>query len=90
MGRIMEYFVVCGLGPEVQRMDGEPGFHGFEAMYMQSVLDQFPPPSKDSQIPPQLPVVRVCLTDICSVYQLVLHYTTVVVIHACVLQSVFN
>ena len=60
----MEYFVVCGLGPEVQTMDGKPGFHGFEAMYMQSILDQFPPPSKGSKVPPlppQLPVVCILM-----------------------------
>ena len=65
MGRLIEYFVVCGLGPEVKTMNGNPGFHGFEAMYMQSLLDQFPPPSKGSGVPPlppQLPLVCIFIS----------------------------
>ncbi|VAH61092.1 unnamed protein product [Triticum turgidum subsp. durum] len=55
--RIFEYFVVCGLGPEIRALDGLKGFHGAEEMYMPAFIDQFPhsghalyPPP-----PPQLP-----------------------------------
>jgi hypothetical protein len=57
--RIFEYFVVCGLGPEIRALDGVKGFHGAEEMYMPAFIDQFPhsghalyPPP-----PPQLPTV---------------------------------
>lgn len=53
----MEYFVVCGLGPEVKTTDGKSGFQGFEAMYMPCLLDQFPPTASSgcAPLPPQLP-----------------------------------
>lgn len=55
--RAMEYFVVCGLGPEVKTIENKPGFRGFDHFYMPSLLDQFPPspPSGVSPLPPQLP-----------------------------------
>lgn len=69
--RIFEYFVVCGLGPEIRSLDGIKGFHGVEEMYMSAFLDQFPPsnhalypppppqlPTVSSQIPPLLPSPR--------------------------------
>ncbi|KAL0803806.1 hypothetical protein Bca101_096296 [Brassica carinata] len=57
MGRIFEYFVVCGLGPEMRTLDGDLGFHGLDTNYLPSLLDQFP--SSDHSLypppPPQLP-----------------------------------
>ncbi|XP_057992709.1 DENN domain and WD repeat-containing protein SCD1 isoform X2 [Hevea brasiliensis] len=57
MARIFEYFVVCGLGPEIRTLDGDKGYHGTGMMYLPSLLDQYPldnyslyPPP-----PPQLP-----------------------------------
>ncbi|KAL9170293.1 hypothetical protein ABFS82_04G136000 [Erythranthe guttata] len=57
MARIFEYFVVCGIGPEIRTLDGNRGFHGTGIMYLSSLLDQYPslnhtlyPPP-----PPQLP-----------------------------------
>lgn len=59
MGRIFEYFVVCGLGPEMRTLDGDLGFHGLDTNYLPSLLDQFPP--SDHSLypppPPQLPTV---------------------------------
>lgn len=58
--RIFEYFVVCGLGPELRSLDGVKGFQGIHAMYMPSVLDQFPS-SKDSDCPPPPPQLSTCV-----------------------------
>lgn len=58
--RIFEYFVVCGLGPELRSLDGAKGFQGTHAMYMPSVLDQFPS-SKDSDCPPPPPQLSTCV-----------------------------
>ncbi|ESR54184.1 DENN domain and WD repeat-containing protein SCD1 [Citrus sinensis] len=43
MARVFEYFVVCGIGPEIRTLDGSKGYHGPEYYYLSSVLDQFPP-----------------------------------------------
>lgn len=59
MARIFEYFVVCGIGPEIRTLDGNKGFHGFGYLYLPSLLDQYPP-SNNSRCPPpppQLPTV---------------------------------
>ena len=69
--RIFEYFVVCGLGPEIRALDGAKGFHGADEMYMPAFLDQLPPsnhalypppppqlPTVSPQIPPLLPRQR--------------------------------
>ncbi|KAJ7193886.1 hypothetical protein O6H91_Y517200 [Diphasiastrum complanatum] len=57
--RLFDYFLVCGLGPELQTMLGLRGFQGTGTMYMPSLLDQFPPASGSSCAPPppQLPLV---------------------------------
>ncbi|XP_065860701.1 DENN domain and WD repeat-containing protein SCD1 [Euphorbia lathyris] len=54
MARIFEYFVVCGLGPEIRDLDGNKGYHGVGVLYQPSLLDQFPP-DNHSPPPPQLP-----------------------------------
>ncbi|XP_057951943.1 DENN domain and WD repeat-containing protein SCD1 isoform X2 [Malania oleifera] len=57
MAPIFEYFVVCGIGPEIRTLDGSRGFHGTGVMYLPSLLDQYPPPnhSLNPPPPPQLP-----------------------------------
>lgn len=58
MARILEYFVVCGMGPEIRTLYEEKGFHGTEIMYLPSLLDQYPPSDhKLYSPPPQLPTV---------------------------------
>ncbi|KAF8670993.1 hypothetical protein HU200_050269 [Digitaria exilis] len=58
--RIFEYFVVCGLGPEIRALDGAKGFHGVEEMYMPAFLDQFPP-SNHALYPPPPPQLPTCV-----------------------------
>jgi hypothetical protein len=58
--RIFEYFVVCGLGPEIRALDGAKGFHGAEEMYMPAFLDQFPP-SNHALYPPPPPQLPTCV-----------------------------
>ncbi|ONM40616.1 DENN domain and WD repeat-containing protein SCD1, partial [Zea mays] len=58
--RIFEYFVVCGLGPEIRSLDGIKGFHGVEEMYMSAFLDQFPP-SNHALYPPPPPQLPTCV-----------------------------
>ncbi|KAL2624334.1 hypothetical protein R1flu_008579 [Riccia fluitans] len=57
--RFIEYFVVCGLGPDLQTTENQRGFHGTQNLkYQPALLDQFPS-STDSDIPsppPQLPL----------------------------------
>ncbi|KAK4779371.1 hypothetical protein SAY86_006899 [Trapa natans] len=56
MARIFEYFVVCGIGPEIRTLYDEKGFYGTEYMYLPSLLDQYPPSDhKLHSPPPQLP-----------------------------------
>ncbi|RWV94060.1 hypothetical protein GW17_00043438 [Ensete ventricosum] len=57
--RIFEYFVVCGIGPEIRTLEGNKGFQGTEVMYMSSLLDQYPPSNHSlyPPPPPQLPTV---------------------------------
>ncbi|KAG0581684.1 hypothetical protein KC19_4G271700 [Ceratodon purpureus] len=60
MGRLLEYFLVCGLGPDLQTTDIPPerGYFGSSVYYQPALLDQYPP----SEIadcpdpPPQLPL----------------------------------
>ncbi|EOY20984.1 Stomatal cytokinesis defective / SCD1 protein (SCD1) isoform 2 [Theobroma cacao] len=60
MARIFEYFVVCGLGPEIRTLDGTKGYHGTEYMYLPSLLDQYPPPNH-SLYPPPPPQLPTCV-----------------------------
>lgn len=57
--RIFEYFVVCGIGPEIRTIDGHRGFYNTEIKYMAEVLDQYPhtDPSLYPPPPPQLSTV---------------------------------
>ncbi|XP_052303530.1 DENN domain and WD repeat-containing protein SCD1 isoform X3 [Populus trichocarpa] len=57
MAGIFEYFVVCGLGPEMRTMDGNKGYHGMRVLYLPSLLDQYPPDNHClyPPPPPQLP-----------------------------------
>ncbi|KAG8484168.1 hypothetical protein CXB51_022902 [Gossypium anomalum] len=57
MAGIFEYFVVCGLGPEIRTLDGTKGYHGTEYLYLPSLLDQYPPLNHTlyPPPPPQLP-----------------------------------
>lgn len=63
MARVFEYFVVCGIGPEIRTLDGSKGYHGPEYCYLSSVLDQFPPLNHSlyPPPPPQLSTVSVSL-----------------------------
>ncbi|KAJ6418477.1 hypothetical protein OIU84_001771 [Salix udensis] len=57
MARMFEYFVVCGLGPEMRTVDGNKGYHGMRVFYLSSLLDQYPPDNHSlyPPAPPQLP-----------------------------------
>uniref|UniRef100_A0A7C9F2R3 UDENN domain-containing protein n=1 Tax=Opuntia streptacantha TaxID=393608 RepID=A0A7C9F2R3_OPUST len=57
MAPIFEYFIVCGIGPEIRTLDESPGFFGTSYRYLPSLLDQYPPPGHTlyPPPPPQLP-----------------------------------
>ena len=59
MAPIFEYFIVCGIGPEIRTLDENKGFYGTNYRYLPSLLDQFPPPNHSlyPDPPPQLPTV---------------------------------
>ena len=63
MSQLFEYFVVCGIGPEIRTLDGEKGFHGTGVFYLASLLDQYPTPTHtlSPPPPPQLPTVSLYL-----------------------------
>ncbi|KAK4280838.1 hypothetical protein QN277_012408 [Acacia crassicarpa] len=60
MAPIFEYFVVCGIGPEIRTLEGSKGFHGTGYMYLPSLLDQYPPPNH-SLYPPPPPQLPTCV-----------------------------
>lgn len=60
MARIFEYFVVCGLGPEIRTLDGTKGYHGTEYLYLPSLLDQYPP-LNHTLYPPPPPQLSTCV-----------------------------
>ncbi|CAN1255770.1 DENN domain and WD repeat-containing protein SCD1 [Linum perenne] len=60
MAQIFEYFVVCGLGPEIRTLDGNKGYHGVGALYLPSLLDQYPPDTH-SLYPPPPPQLPTCV-----------------------------
>ncbi|KAL1554784.1 Scytalone dehydratase [Salvia divinorum] len=60
MARIFEYFVVCGIGPEIRTLDGNRGYHGTGIMYLPSLLDQYPP-SNHTLYPPPPPQLPTCV-----------------------------
>ncbi|KAF9671422.1 hypothetical protein SADUNF_Sadunf12G0046000 [Salix dunnii] len=60
MARMFEYFVVCGLGPEMRTVDGNKGYHGMRVFYLSSLLDQYPP-DNHSLYPPPPPQLPTCV-----------------------------
>ncbi|KAL9239022.1 hypothetical protein vseg_013381 [Gypsophila vaccaria] len=54
---MFEYFVVCGVGPEIKTLDGSSGYYGIKYKYDASLVDQFPslPHSSLPELPPELP-----------------------------------
>ncbi|KAH6827901.1 stomatal cytokinesis defective / SCD1 protein [Perilla frutescens var. hirtella] len=60
MARIFEYFVVCGIGPEIRTLDGNRGYHGTGIMYLSSLIDQLPPPNH-TLYPPPPPQLATCV-----------------------------
>ncbi|KAG8379360.1 hypothetical protein BUALT_Bualt07G0080500 [Buddleja alternifolia] len=60
MPRIFEYFVVCGIGPEIRTLEGNRGYHGSAIFYLPSLLDQYPP-SNHSLYPPPPPQLPTCV-----------------------------
>ncbi|RAL37856.1 hypothetical protein DM860_000550 [Cuscuta australis] len=60
MARVFEYFVVCGVGPEIRTLEGQKGFHGTGTMYLASLLDQYPPPNHALYLPPP-PQLSTCV-----------------------------
>ncbi|GAQ82931.1 Calmodulin-binding protein CRAG [Klebsormidium nitens] len=55
--RFIDYFVVCGLGPELVSIEGQKGYHGTAAKYQPALLDQLPVKDHpDGGLPPQLPM----------------------------------
>ncbi|GAB4850614.1 Scytalone dehydratase [Ancistrocladus abbreviatus] len=60
MAPIFEYFIVCGIGPEIRTLDEDKGFHGTSVRYLSSLLDQFPP-SNHSLCPPPPPQLPTCV-----------------------------
>ncbi|GAB2292818.1 Scytalone dehydratase [Dionaea muscipula] len=60
MAPIFEYFIVCGIGPEIRTLDENKGFHGTSFRYLSSLLDQFPP-SNHCLYPPPPPQLPTCV-----------------------------
>ncbi|EPS64327.1 hypothetical protein M569_10454 [Genlisea aurea] len=60
MPQIFEYFVVCGIGPDIRTLDGSRGYHGTSTVYLPSVLDQYPA-SNNSLYPPPPPQLPTCI-----------------------------
>ncbi|KAL0318822.1 UNVERIFIED_CONTAM: DENN domain and WD repeat-containing protein SCD1 [Sesamum angustifolium] len=60
MPQIFEYFVVCGIGPEIRTLDGNRGYHGTDTMYLPALLDQYPH-SNNSLYPPPPPQLSTCV-----------------------------
>jgi hypothetical protein len=55
--RFIDYFVVCGLGPELVSIESQKGYHGTAAKYQPALLDQLPGKDHlDGGLPPQLPM----------------------------------
>ncbi|KAK7320022.1 hypothetical protein RJT34_04751 [Clitoria ternatea] len=64
MPPIFEYFVVCGIGPEIRTIDGNKGYHGTGCLYLPSLLDQYPPPNH-TLYPPPPPQLSTCVLPAC-------------------------
>lgn len=59
MAPLFEYFVVCGIGPEIRTLDGITGYYGMNYVYESSLIDQYPRfgHSLYAPLPPELPMV---------------------------------
>eukprot|EP00850_Spirogloea_muscicola_P001194 SM000004S15064 [mRNA] locus=s4:1016752:1026454:- [translate_table: standard] len=51
-GRLIDYFMVCGLGPDVKTLQEERGLRGLHNAYQAALLDQYPAVSPDGAAPP--------------------------------------
>lgn len=60
MAPIFEYFIVCGIGPEIRTLDENKGFYGTNYRYLPSLLDQYPP-LNHSLYPPPPPQLPMCV-----------------------------
>ncbi|KAK9668772.1 hypothetical protein RND81_13G085700 [Saponaria officinalis] len=60
MARMFEYFIVCGIGPEIRTLDEDKGFYGLSYRYLPSLLHQYPP-LKHSLYPPPPPQLPTCV-----------------------------
>ncbi|XP_010677977.2 DENN domain and WD repeat-containing protein SCD1 isoform X1 [Beta vulgaris subsp. vulgaris] len=59
MAPLFEYFVVCGLGPEIRTLyESSSGYYGIDCTYEPSLIDQYPPlgHSLYAPLPPELPM----------------------------------
>ncbi|XP_010677974.2 DENN domain and WD repeat-containing protein SCD1 isoform X1 [Beta vulgaris subsp. vulgaris] len=61
MAPIFEYFIVCGIGPEIRTLDGDKGFYGTNYRYLPSLLDQYPPSNPSLRPPPPPPQLPICV-----------------------------
>uniref|UniRef100_A0A803NCD2 uDENN domain-containing protein n=1 Tax=Chenopodium quinoa TaxID=63459 RepID=A0A803NCD2_CHEQI len=58
MAPLFEYFVVCGIGPEIRTLDGSNGYYGMNYVYEPSLIDQYPRSDHSlyAPLPPELPM----------------------------------
>ncbi|XP_057519264.1 DENN domain and WD repeat-containing protein SCD1-like [Amaranthus tricolor] len=58
MASLFDYFVVCGIGPEIRTLDGSNGYYGMNCIYEAFLIDQYPPSTHSlyAPLPPELPV----------------------------------
>ncbi|KAH9621135.1 hypothetical protein KSS87_023807 [Heliosperma pusillum] len=57
MAPVFEYFVVCGVGPNIKTLEGSNGYYGMKYKYDVSLIDQFPSNGEFlyPELPPELP-----------------------------------
>ncbi|XP_021736318.1 DENN domain and WD repeat-containing protein SCD1-like isoform X2 [Chenopodium quinoa] len=62
MAPLFEYFVVCGIGPEIRTLDGSNGYYGMNYVYEPSLIDQYPRSDHSlyAPLPPELPMCVLC------------------------------
>lgn len=71
MAPLFEYFVVCGLGPEIRTLyESSSGYYGIDCTYEPSLIDQYPPlgHSLYAPLPPELPMVKFHYYNLCLSY----------------------